>query len=96
MSRSGIAPGGGEACRWFNSTLGHHFHQHPSPSRCQQVRRGSAFARAQQGHPPDHAVEARSVLFRERLLERLEQQVRVLRPERQRRANLEHIAVAAG
>lgn len=37
----------------------------------------------------------RSVLFLERLLERLEQHVRVLRLERQRRTNLEHIAVTA-
>jgi hypothetical protein len=60
------------------------------------LRRGSAFARAQRGHPPVQAVEARSVFFRECLLERLDQYVRVLRLERQRRANLEHIAVAAG
>ena len=60
------------------------------------LRRGAAFARAQRGHPPDQAVEARSVFFGECLLERLDQHVRVLRLERQRRANLEHIAVAAG
>jgi hypothetical protein len=60
------------------------------------LRHGSAFARAQRGHPPDQAVEARSVFFRESLLERLDQHVRVLRLERQRRANLEYIAVAAG
>jgi hypothetical protein len=50
----------------------------------------------QPGHPPDQAVEARSVLFLECLLERLDQHVRMLRLERQRRANLEHIALAAG
>jgi hypothetical protein len=60
------------------------------------LRRGSASARAQRGHPPDQALEGRSVFFRECLLERLDQHVRVLRLERQRRANLEDIAVAAG
>src|SRR5215469_3258972 len=45
---------------------------------------------------PGSEAACASVLRVERLLERLEQEVGVLRLERERRADLEHVAVASG
>lgn len=85
-------------CRWFDSALVTIFiniYRRRAASRVDVAARLGVRTRPA-GHPPDQAVEARSVFFRECMLERLDQHVRVLCLERQRRANLEHIAVAAG